>query len=73
MPGWIRAALGESGLLEAYRQRPLYQQNDYIGWILRVKRPETRQKRLARMLHGLERGDRYMKMDYAPKSSRDSA
>ena len=68
MPSFIRDALAASGLLEAYLARPAYQQNDYVGWITRAKRPDTRQKRLAQMLYELERGDLYMKMVYRPKA-----
>jgi hypothetical protein len=46
---------------------PPYQQNDYIGWITRAKRQETKEKRLAQMLVELERGDKYMNMDYRPR------
>ncbi len=67
MPEDIRTALSESRLEEAYRQRPAYQQNDYIGWITRAKRPETRLKRLKQMLEELARGDLYMKMAYKAK------
>lgn len=64
MPDFVRDALNEAGLMTAYRSRPPYQQNDYIGWITRAKREETRQKRLAQMLDELACGNRYMKMDY---------
>ena len=64
MPPFVEEALLERGLMEAYRQRPPYQQNDYIGWITRAKRQETIEKRLAQMLDELERGDRYMNMPY---------
>ena len=67
MPDFVLKALKERRLLTAYRQRPPYQQNDYIGWINRAKRIETRLKRLEQMLYELERGDLYMKMDYRPK------
>ena len=67
MPDFVRDALLEYGLTEAYRRRPPYQQNDYIGWITRAKRQETKEKRLAQMLVELERGDKYMNMDYRPK------
>lgn len=67
MPEFVRKALTTQRLLEAYRRRPPYQQNDYIGWITRAKREETRQKRLAQMLDELFRGDRYMKMVYRGK------
>ncbi|MFQ6611340.1 MAG: YdeI/OmpD-associated family protein [Fidelibacterota bacterium] len=67
MPGFVKKALVERGLMDAYRERPAYQQNDYIGWITRAKREETVEKRLAQMLDELESGDKYMKMDYRPK------
>lgn len=64
MPAFVRRALTEADLMTAYRARPPYQQNDYIGWITRAKRPETRDKRLSQMLDELAQGDRYMKMPY---------
>jgi hypothetical protein len=33
----------------------------------RARRPETKEKRLAQMLVELERGNKYMNMDYRPK------
>ena len=68
MPDDVKAALQERELFKAYRSRPAYQQNDYLSWITRAKRPETRQKRLDQMLAELKRGDLYMKMDYNQKS-----
>ena len=62
MPGYVRDALHKRRLMEAYRARPSYQQNDYLGWIGRAKRQETKDKRLKQMLDELERGDLYMKM-----------
>ena len=62
MPDFIHEALNERGLMEAYRSRPPYQQNDYIGWITRAKREETKQKRLDQMLDELEGGKLYMNM-----------
>ena len=70
MPEYISKALTERGLLNAYRGRPPYQQNDYIGWITRGKREETRQKRLSQMLDELDRGDSYMNMAYSPSQVR---
>lgn len=64
MPAFVKDALEREGLMEAYRARPPYQRNDYVGWIARAKREETRQRRLAQMLDELEAGDRYMKMEY---------
>lgn len=68
IPEFIHLALSEHGLTEAYSNRPPYQQNDYVGWIIRAKREGTRQKRLAQMLHELRGGDRYMNMAYRAKS-----
>lgn len=58
LPDFVKEALMERGLLEAYRARPAYQQNDYIGWITRAKRQATVQKRLSQMLAELENGDK---------------
>lgn len=66
MPVFIRDALLEHKLMQAYRNRPAYQQNDYVGWIARAKRKETQAKRLAQMLDELERGDKYMNMAHRP-------
>ena len=65
MPEYIRKSLNERKLMDAYRERPDYQQNDYIGWITRAKREETKQKRLAQMLDELEGGKLYMNMKWA--------
>jgi len=67
MPNFIRDALNERGLMDLYRARPAYQQNDYIGWITRAKLETTRQKRLDQMLDELKRGNVYMKMRWDQK------
>ena len=67
MPDYIREALESRGLMDAYRARPPYQQNDYIGWITRAKRIETQENRLNQMLDELDKGDVYMKMEWKPK------
>jgi len=67
LPADVKHALTERKLTVAYKQRPPYQQNDYIGWITRAKREETRNKRILQMLDELAVGDRYMKMPYRPK------
>jgi uncharacterized protein YdeI (YjbR/CyaY-like superfamily) len=63
----MRQALSIRGLMDAYLARPAYQRNDYIGWITRAKREETREKRLSQMLDELTRGGIYMKMKWHPK------
>ena len=70
MPSFVRAALVESRLLAAYRSRPAYQRNDYIGWIADAKREATQLKRIAQMLDELEHGGLYMNMKWEPGESR---
>ncbi len=62
MPDDVRDALDREGLVAAYAARPDYQKNDYLGWISRAKREETRLKRLNQMLDELKRGGAYMNM-----------
>ncbi len=67
MPKFVQTALLKNHLMENYRARPPYQQNDYLGWINRAAREQTKQKRLTQMLQELRRGDRYMNMKYRSK------
>jgi uncharacterized protein YdeI (YjbR/CyaY-like superfamily) len=69
MPDFIHSALLKHGLLEAYQNRPAYQQNDYSGWITRAKQQTTREKRVPQMLEELATGDRSMKMAYTAKQA----
>jgi len=73
MPDFIKSALAQNNLMDAYRLRPPYQQNDYIGWITRAKRPETQEKRLNQMLDELERGGVYMKMVHQASRKQDNS
>ncbi len=68
MPDDVSRRLEGRGLMDAYRARPAYQQNDYIGWISRAKRDATREKRLTQMLDELAQGDVYMNMEWRPGS-----
>lgn len=70
MPEFVAQALQEYGLTQDYHARPAYQQNDYLGWITRAKREETRNKRLQQMLDELQRGGVYMNMPH-PSSRKD--
>ena len=70
MPDDVRRELEEHGLFDAYAARPYYQRNDYLAWIGRAQRVETRDKRIAQMLDELEIGGVYMGMDHPP-SRRD--
>ena len=67
MPDFIAVALDQANLRERYDARPPYQRNDYIAWIGRAKREDTRQKRLTQMLEELNAGDAYMGMGYNAK------
>jgi uncharacterized protein YdeI (YjbR/CyaY-like superfamily) len=67
MPEFVKAALETEGLMGAFENRPPYQRNDYLGWISRAKRPDTREKRFRQMLEELRDGDRYMNMAYQAK------
>ncbi len=58
----VRASLESEGLMDRYEERPWYQRNDYLGWIERSNRADTREKRLRQMLDELRAGDVYMKM-----------
>jgi uncharacterized protein YdeI (YjbR/CyaY-like superfamily) len=62
MPDFVREALDARGLRDRYDARPPYQRNDYLLWINKVKRDDTKQKHLAQMLDELEAGDVYMGM-----------
>lgn len=68
MPDFVRHALLERGLMDAYLARPPYQQNDYLGWIARAKQEVTQQKRLNQMLEELQGGQFYMKMAWRPRA-----
>jgi uncharacterized protein YdeI (YjbR/CyaY-like superfamily) len=67
MPPFVREALNERGLMDAYLARPPYQQNDYLGWIARAKLEATKTKRLNQMIEELEGGRLYMKMTWKPR------
>jgi uncharacterized protein YdeI (YjbR/CyaY-like superfamily) len=69
MPDYIRQALNKRKLMDAYRERPDYQQNDYLAWITRAKHETTKQKRLDQMLDELEGGKLYMNMSWSKSGS----
>lgn len=73
MPDFVRQALEARNLMSDYSARPAYQQNDYIGWINRAKRPATKEKRLQQMLDELEEGGVYMKMAHPASAKEQSA
>lgn len=68
MPDFVAAALEAHGLRERYDERPWYQRNDYLGWINRAQRRDTKQKRLEQMLEELRSGGVYMRMAWRPRA-----
>ena len=70
IPASIRRLLVENDLMDAHRARPPHPRNDYLAWIARGKKPETRARQVAQMLLELENGNRYMNMAYRPKAGR---
>jgi uncharacterized protein YdeI (YjbR/CyaY-like superfamily) len=68
MPDFVSVALDERGLRAQYEARPPYQRNDYLLWINKVKRDDTKQRHLAQMLEELEAGNAYMGMAWKGKS-----
>jgi uncharacterized protein YdeI (YjbR/CyaY-like superfamily) len=70
MPDDVAEALRAGGVRDAYRDRPAYQRNDYLAWIARAEKDETRAKRLRQMVDELRAGGVYMGMAHAP-SRRD--
>lgn len=68
MPPDVRDALDAADVMADYEARPAYQRNDYIGWITRAARQETRTKRIAQMVDELQRGGVYMNMAHPPSA-----
>ena len=69
MPDDVMEVLKSEKVLADFEARPAYQRNDYVGWITRAARDETRQKRIAQMIDELHKGGVYMKMEH-PASSK---
>jgi len=67
MPKDVEERLNAENLMDIYHNRPPYQQNDYIGWITRAKKAETRNKRINQMVSELHDGHWYMGMKYHTK------
>jgi uncharacterized protein YdeI (YjbR/CyaY-like superfamily) len=67
MPKDVKEALEKNGLLKRYQLRPPYQRNDYLSWINKAIRPETRLKRINQTLKELKEGRQYMGMKYNAK------
>lgn len=70
MPLYVRKALNERALMTTYRERPTYQQNDYLWWIRQAKKEDTRERRLTQMLDELDKGGVYMGMKHAESAKK---
>jgi hypothetical protein len=66
MPGNVRTALVKRELMDAYRERPQYQQHEYLKWIASANGETTKQKRLDQMLDELKHGGLYMGEPWTP-------
>ena len=64
MPGFVKETLKKRGLLEAYKKRPVYQQDDYLEWIEEAKIQEMKLERLQQMLGELEKGGIFMGSEF---------
>lgn len=73
MPADVRQAIDVAGLRDEYDARPPYQRNDYLSWIDRSMRIETRAKRTEQMLGELRAGDVYMNMAWSAGSAPEGA
>lgn len=73
MPGNVRGALAKRNLTDAYRDRPQYQQDDYLKWIAQAFGPTAKQQRLDQMLDELEKGNLYMGEPYTPPAKVEPA
>ncbi|HTJ43570.1 MAG TPA: YdeI/OmpD-associated family protein [Kofleriaceae bacterium] len=59
MPGFVRKALEKRNLVDAFRARPAYQQNDYLFWISQAKLEPQKQQRLTQMIDELDKGNAF--------------
>lgn len=66
MPAAIRRELDAAGLMQAFKDRPPYQRNDYLHWIARSVQSATKRKRIDQMLEELKAGGVYMGMAHRP-------
>jgi len=57
MPGNVKTALSKRTLMDTFRARPDYQQNDYLKWIATAAGPAAKEKRLQQMLDELQQGN----------------
>lgn len=73
MPGNVRGALVKHDLMDAYRARPDYQQNEYLKWIATASGEATKAKRLAQMLDELQNGGLFKGEAWTPPAPASTA
>lgn len=56
IPKDLREAISLADLLTQFKDRPYYQRKDYVGWIEDAKLPETRERRIRRVIEELQKG-----------------
>ncbi len=66
MPGNVRAALTKRTLMDAFRDRPQYQQNDYLKWIASANGEPAKGKRRDQMLDELASGGLFKGEPWTP-------
>ncbi len=66
MPGNVKGALAKRKLLDAFEDRPEYQQTEYLKWIAQANGPTTKQQRLDQMLDELEKGGVFKGTPWTP-------
>ena len=54
LPGYLKDALQSAGLLEAWHKQAYSHQREHVMWIEDAKKPETRERRIQKMLGMLE-------------------
>ena len=66
MPGNVRGALAKRNLTDAFRDRPTYQQNDYLKWIASANGVAAKQQRLDQLLDELQDGGKFRGEAWSP-------
>ena len=70
MPGNVTGALAKKNLMDAFRARPDYQQNDYLKWIATAAGPAAKQQRLDQMLDELQKGGLFKGEAWTPPTKK---
>lgn len=66
LPLYIKKALQQSKLLDAFEKQIYTYRKGYVHWIEQAKQEETKQRRIAQMLREVKSGKEYMGMQRAP-------